>query len=104
MYKKLKGWIFMKHKSKILKAGLCLGLSALMTGASVFPAYASAGEDPGTVQDSEKVFPDPDSFSYDDVEVNFAKGLQSTMQTSAASAPAVWNGALTATWKTRISR
>ena len=79
MYKKLKGWIFMKHKSKILKAGLCLGLSALMTGASVFPAYASAGEDPGTVQDSEKVFPDPDSFSYDDVEVNFAKGLQYTL-------------------------
>ena len=45
----------------------------------MFPAYASAGEDPGTVEDSEKVFPDPSTFDYDDVEVNFAKGLQYTL-------------------------
>ncbi|MBQ8921839.1 MAG: glycoside hydrolase family 9 protein [Oscillospiraceae bacterium] len=39
-------------------------------------AAADAGEDPGKVDDKDKVFPDPASFSYDDVEVNFAKALQ----------------------------
>ncbi|MCQ2417604.1 MAG: glycoside hydrolase family 9 protein [Oscillospiraceae bacterium] len=69
----------MKQKKSILKAGLCVCLSALVTSTSMFTAFATAGEDPGTVDDSEKVFPDPDSFSYDDVEVNFAKGMQYTM-------------------------
>ena len=37
---------------------------------------ADAGEKPPEVTPDEKVFPDPDSFSYDDVDVNFAKALQ----------------------------
>ena len=43
------------------------------TGISV---SADAGEAPPSVTPDEMVFPDPDSFSYDDVEVNFAKALQ----------------------------
>ncbi|MBQ8923088.1 MAG: glycoside hydrolase family 9 protein [Oscillospiraceae bacterium] len=69
----------MKHAKKWARAGLCICLSVLMTGGMMMQAAASAGEDPGEVQESEKVFPDPDSFSYDDVEVNFAKGLQYTL-------------------------
>ena len=69
----------MKPELRFLKSGLCVCLSALMLGTCTLPAFASAGEDPGTVEDSEKKFPDPSSFSYDDVEVNFAKGLQYTL-------------------------
>lgn len=69
----------MKPELRFLKSGLCICLSALMLGTCVLPAYASAGEDPGTVEDADKSFPDPKSFSYDDVEVNFAKGLQYTL-------------------------
>ena len=69
----------MKPELRFLKSGLCICLSALMLGTCALPAYASAGEDPGTVEDADKSFPDPKSFSYDDVEVNFAKGLQYTL-------------------------
>ena len=69
----------MKPELRFLKSGLCVCLSALMLGTCTLPAFASAGEDPGTVEDSEKKFPDPSSFSYDDVEINFAKGLQYTL-------------------------
>ncbi|MBR4200362.1 MAG: glycoside hydrolase family 9 protein [Oscillospiraceae bacterium] len=69
----------MKHPKYILKSGLCICLSVLMTGLCMIQAGATAGEDPGKVEDSEKTFPDPDSFSYDDVEVNFAKGMQYTL-------------------------
>lgn len=64
---------------KVFRATACLCLAATMSVGMTFPAFASAGEDPGTVDDSEKVFPDPDSFSYDDVEIDFAKALQYTM-------------------------
>lgn len=37
---------------------------------------ADAGEKPPEIFEDEIKFPDPDSFSYDDVEVNFAKALQ----------------------------
>lgn len=43
-------------------------------GFAAQPVGASAGEDPPPITD--QTFPDPDSFSYDDVEVNFAKALQ----------------------------
>ncbi|MBR3447085.1 MAG: glycoside hydrolase family 9 protein [Oscillospiraceae bacterium] len=69
----------MKYRSKLLKAGICICLSALMSGTAMLSAFATAGEDPGTVDDNDKTFPDPSSFSYDDVEVNFAKGLQYTL-------------------------
>ena len=69
----------MKQSLRFLKSGLCICLSAMMLGTCTLPAYATAGEDPGTVDDADKKFPDPDSFSYDDVEVNFAKGLQYTL-------------------------
>lgn len=69
----------MKPTLRFLKSGLCVCLSAMMLGACTLPAFASAGEDPGTVDDADKKFPDPDSFSYDDVEVDFAKGLQYTL-------------------------
>lgn len=69
----------MKPTLRLLKSGLCVCLSAMMLGACTLPAFASAGEDPGTVDDADKKFPDPDSFSYDDVEVDFAKGLQYTL-------------------------
>lgn len=60
--------------------------------------FADAGEKPPEVTEEERVFPDPDSFSYDDVEINFAKALQYslyfTMRTSVAPASpeAIWNG------------
>lgn len=66
----------MRKLKKTLKAGLCVCLAALMCTGLPLTAFADAGPDPGTVDDSDKKFPDPDSFSYDDVEVNFAKGLQ----------------------------
>lgn len=66
----------MKHRSKLLKAALCVCLSAMMSCTAILSAFATAGEDPGTVDDKDKIFPDPDSFSYDDVEVDFARGLQ----------------------------
>lgn len=69
----------MKPTLRFLKSGLCICLSAMMLGTCALPAFASAGEDPGTVDDADKKFPDPDSFSYDDVEVDFAKGLQYTL-------------------------
>ena len=51
----------------------------MLTLTTPLTAFATAGEDPGTVDDADKTFPDPDSFSYDDVEVDFAKALQYTM-------------------------
>lgn len=69
----------MKHNNRGWKAGLCICLSALMCTGLPMTAFASAGEDPGTVDDADKTFPDPDSFSYDDVEVDFAKALQYSM-------------------------
>jgi len=50
-----------------------------MTGVGYMQAFATAGEDPGTVDDADKTFPDPDSFSYDDVTVDFARGIQYTL-------------------------
>lgn len=44
----------------------------LMTG-------AETGEEPPPITEEEYGFPDPNSFSYDDVEVNFAKALQYSM-------------------------
>ena len=46
----------------------------MVFGFAAQPVGASAGEDPPPITD--QTFPDPDSFSYDDVEVNFAKALQ----------------------------
>ncbi|MCR5305220.1 MAG: glycoside hydrolase family 9 protein [Oscillospiraceae bacterium] len=66
-------------KKHWLKALLCITLSLTMSGVNAIQAGASAGEDPGTVEDKDKTFPDPDSFSYDNVEVNFAKGMQYTL-------------------------
>ena len=66
----------MKQSKKWVRRGLCICLSAMMSGAMMLSAAADAGEDPGKVDDKDKVFPDPASFSYDDVEVNFAKALQ----------------------------
>lgn len=66
----------MKKAKRTLKAGLCVALAAMMCASVPMTAFATAGEDPGTVDDADKSFPDPDSFSYDDVEVNFAKALQ----------------------------
>ena len=66
----------MKLRSKLLRAGISVSLAVMMSGMSIISAFAAAGEDPGTVDDKDKTFPDPSSFSYDDVEVNFAKALQ----------------------------
>ena len=54
-------------------------LSVAMLSSSLISSFsvsADAGEPPPEITPDEIVFPDPDSFSYDDVEVNFAKGLQ----------------------------
>ncbi len=73
----LEGWIhIMKLNSKLLRAGISVSLAVMMSGMSIISAFAAAGEDPGKVDDKDKNFPDPSSFSYDDVEVNFAKALQ----------------------------
>ena len=69
----------MKRAKKILQTGLCIGLSVLMTGSMMMQAAATAGEDPGKVDDKDKVFPDPSTFSYDDVTVDFARGMQYTL-------------------------
>ncbi len=64
----------MKEK-KYLKSALAVLMSlSIAAGTSVMSIGAAAGEAPPPVAD--KKFPDPDSFSYDDVEVNFAKALQ----------------------------
>ena len=69
----------MRHSKRWLRACSCVLAAVTMAGSCMLNAAATAGEDPGKVEDSEKVFPDPDSFDYNDVEVNFAKGLQYTM-------------------------
>ena len=69
----------MKKSTTWLKAGLSVLLALTMTGTAVLQAAATAGEDPGKVEDSQKTFPDPESFSYDDVTVDFARGMQYTM-------------------------
>jgi len=61
----------MKKFNRILALLLSFSMTA---GAAVQSVGASAGEDPPPITD--QTFPDPDSFSYDDVEVNFAKALQ----------------------------
>ncbi|MGN0606643.1 MAG: glycoside hydrolase family 9 protein [Oscillospiraceae bacterium] len=61
------------HLIKRILSGI-IGLSVLSV--SGVTAFADAGEAPPEITDDEYVFPDPDSFSYDDVEVNFAKALQ----------------------------
>ncbi|MCI6580959.1 MAG: glycoside hydrolase family 9 protein [Oscillospiraceae bacterium] len=61
----------MKKINRFLAAFLSLSMAF---GFAAQPVGASAGEDPPPITD--QTFPDPDSFSYDDVEVNFAKALQ----------------------------
>ena len=53
-------------------------LSLTVVSSAMAPSLvdATAGDPPPEIWDDERVFPDPDSFSYDDVEVNFAKALQ----------------------------
>ena len=67
----------MKRKNllrRILAGSLSLAvISSALTAGTV---CADAGEKPPEIYEDEIVFPDPDSFSYDDVEVNFAKALQ----------------------------
>ena len=69
--------MFMKRKNllrRILAGSLSLAvISSALTAGTV---CADAGEKPPEIYEDEIVFPDPDSFSYDDVEVNFAKALQ----------------------------
>ncbi len=67
------------EKLKKLKKIVALALSvSIMSSVAVYGlnVSADAGEPPPDVTPDEIVFPDPDSFSYDDVEINFAKGLQ----------------------------
>jgi len=64
-------------KRKIGKKLLAILLSLTLISASALSTvYADAGPPPPEVGEDEMTFPDPDSFSYDDVEVNFAKALQ----------------------------
>lgn len=49
---------------------------SMMSNVTAHTAFADAGEKPPEIFEDEIKFPDPDSFSYDDVEVNFAKALQ----------------------------
>ena len=49
---------------------------SMMSNVTAHIAFADAGEKPPEIFEDEIKFPDPDSFSYDDVEVNFAKALQ----------------------------
>ena len=65
-----------KMKKANYRRIISFALSALMVTGVPFIAFADAGEAPPPITTNERVFPDPDSFSYDDVEVNFAKGLQ----------------------------
>ncbi|MBR1458040.1 MAG: hypothetical protein IJ595_01510, partial [Oscillospiraceae bacterium] len=63
------------HKSISARLlSILTGTAMLLSGASALPAMADAGEDPGTVSESEKVFPDPETLTPN--EVNFAKALQ----------------------------
>ena len=62
-----------KHFGSRLVA-LLASCALLVTGAGTFTAFADAGEDPGKVDDSEKIFPDPSTLN--PVDVNFAKALQ----------------------------
>ncbi|MDO5560016.1 MAG: glycoside hydrolase family 9 protein [Oscillospiraceae bacterium] len=64
------------HFKRALSLILCLGMTVSSTVVSV---SADAGEKPPEVLDSERVFPDPSTFSYDDVDINFAKALQYTL-------------------------
>ncbi|MDO5558140.1 MAG: glycoside hydrolase family 9 protein [Oscillospiraceae bacterium] len=63
----------MKHFKRLLAILMSVSMTA---GAAVQSVGATAGEKPPEIFEDEIVFPDPDSFSYDDVEVNFAKALQ----------------------------
>ncbi len=63
-------------KKQIMKRIFAGILGVSMLSVSGISAFADAGEAPPPVTEDEYVFPDPDSFSYDDVEVNFAKALQ----------------------------
>ena len=65
-----------KLSKQILVAACSLCTAAAMAATTVMPVFADAGEKPPEVTEEERVFPDPDSFSYDDVEINFAKALQ----------------------------
>ena len=67
----------MKNK-KIWSRFLAGALSLTVVSSAMAPSLvdATAGDPPPEIWDDERVFPDPDSFSYDDVEINFAKGLQ----------------------------
>lgn len=61
----------MKKFNRVMAVLLSL---SMISGFMAQTVYASAGEDPPPV--TNKDFPDPSTFSYDDVEVNFAKALQ----------------------------
>ncbi len=65
----------MKEKN-LFKRIISAVVSLSMISSVCVPAFADAGEPPPEITEDEYVFPDPDSFSYDDVEVNFAKALQ----------------------------
>jgi len=64
----------MKKFKKLLAVMISLSMTA---GTMMQSVNAAAGEDPPPI--TEQKFPDPSSFSYDDVEVNFAKALQYTL-------------------------
>ncbi|MBQ8906754.1 MAG: glycoside hydrolase family 9 protein [Ruminococcus sp.] len=61
---------------RLLTSMLSLSVMTAVAASATLPAFADAGEAPPEITEEEYVFPDPDSFSYDDVEVNFAKALQ----------------------------
>jgi hypothetical protein len=67
--------LYMKEKN-LFKRIISAIVSLSMISSVCVPAFADAGEPPPEITEDEYVFPDPDSFSYDDVEVNFAKALQ----------------------------
>ena len=50
--------------------------AAMVVSPQVLSVSASAGEEPPPISADEQGLPDPSTFSYDDVEVNFAKALQ----------------------------
>ncbi|MBR3536603.1 MAG: glycoside hydrolase family 9 protein, partial [Oscillospiraceae bacterium] len=60
---------------RLLASLLSISMAGSFAGTGI-SVSADAGEAPPSVTPDEMVFPDPDSFSYDDVEVNFAKALQ----------------------------
>jgi hypothetical protein len=66
------------NKQKKILAVLTSGLLAFNSLAMSI-VQAGAGPEPPPVEDDEYTFPDPSTFSYDDVEVNFAKALQLSM-------------------------